>query len=141
MGVVAATLALGCPSTNTIPVEHDAAFGIDVGLDAGLDFGIDASPYAPWPTAKNTEYCPYYTYGSPCRVPCEAPPEARFTVVVHWNDAYCCTALSGGPYETFSGCRCVDGFAECPRGFEYWSVPQSTCEFCGRDAQGSPDAG
>jgi hypothetical protein len=147
MGSLSCLLAttLGCPSTNTTAdAGMDAVGAFDVGSDAGFDVGSDAGfdvgADAPWPTATNTEYCPYNGYASPCRVPCEAPPEARFTVVVHWDAAYCCTVL-GGPYETFTGCRCVSGFAECPRSFDYWSVPQSTCEFCARDAMGSsPDA-
>lgn len=131
---------VGCPRVNvTTDVGTDAGSDALSILDAGLDVGPDTSPDAPWPNAMNVGLCPYYDYHSPCPVPCDAPPEARFTVVVHWDAAYCCSW--SGPYETFMGCRCVDGFAECPYS-DYWTVPQSSCELCPRDAMGSaPDAG
>lgn len=70
------------------------------------------APDAPWPTVMNVGVCDYVDYGSPCRVPCTAPPEARFSVRVEWDSTYCCTFF--GPFESFEGCRCTDGFVECP---------------------------
>lgn len=104
------------------------------------DAGI--GPDVPWPTLTNVGVCQYVDYGSPCRVPCTAPPEARFNVTVQWDSAYCCT-FSSGPYESFTGCRCTDGFAECESypGAGFWRIPSSTCEFC-PGTPGSPrDAG
>ena len=129
-------------SRDAIPDDVCARLTACAGADAGtLDVGSVSSGDAPWPNITSPGICPYFDYGSTCRVPCSAPPDARFSVRVQWDSAYCCTFF--GPFETFEGCRCTDGFVECPwrEAGGIWDNPRSTCEFCPGTPSGPRDAG
>ena len=122
-------------SRDAIPDDVCARLTACAEADAGIrDVGSE-----PWPLVTNPLVCDYVDYGSPCRTPCTAPPEARFRVRVQWDSTYCCTFP--GPFEDFEGCRCTDGFVECQWIPGFWDNPRSYCEMC-PGTSGSPvDAG